>query len=299
MPPINGVNYDPAHSSAYQAAQKSNDVATMKSVIASDLDQIKKMGFTTIKTFYSTYCTINGQACVKIADLVSARAMRVLLGVYEFPDHPDWTEPQIDAAVDAAFRYPGTVMAIAVGNEDMFDYRGDPIPSMQKRIVEDMATIRNRINNPSIKVTTAQREPDWYRLAASDPYKVLANVEVIGANIYPFWGNSPEKINGQSVANNIQATVDNLKGKLLKQVIVTEEGWPSCGDNPNTQDKTIAAEIDYFKTWNTRPHDFDSYYFAAYDNNSSRSCPNDDANNHFGLCLASGDTKDASLIKCR
>ena len=43
----NGVNYDPAHSSAYQAAQKSNDVATMKSVIASDLVQMKKMGFTT------------------------------------------------------------------------------------------------------------------------------------------------------------------------------------------------------------------------------------------------------------
>ncbi len=295
----NGVNYDPAHSSAYQAAQKRNDVGTMTSVIANDLGQVRKMGFSLVKTFYSTYCTIDGTKCVNVAELARARGIRLLLGVFEFPDHPDWTKPQIDAAVDAVFRFPGTVVAIAVGNEDMFDYRGAPIPEMQKRIVQDMTAIRNRISNPSIEVTTAQREPDWYRLVGSDPYKVLQNVNVIGANIYPFWGNSPEKINGKSVANNIQATVVNLRSKTLKRVLVTEEGWPSCGDNPNTQDANIASEIDYFSTWNTRPHDFDSYYFAAYDNMSSRACPNDDANNRFGLCQASGDTKDARLMTCQ
>ena len=161
-----------------------------------------------------------------------------------------------------------------------------------------MQTIKNGISNPSIKVTTAQREPDWYRLAESDPNKVLPNVEVIGANIYPFWGNSPEKINDKSVAYNIQATVNNLKSKTNKVVIVTEEGWPSCGGNPNTQDKNIQSELDYFTSWKKRNTPFDSYYFAAYDNYKS-TCPNGDANDHFGLCLASGATKDSGLVTCR
>jgi exo-beta-1,3-glucanase (GH17 family) len=181
----------------------------------------------------------------------------------------------------------------------MFDSNGNPITSMQQRIVKDIQEIKNRIKSDSVYVTTAQREPDWHKLAASDPYKVLSNVTVIGANIYPFWGNSPEKVNGKSVAYTMQDKVRGLKAKTLKNVIVTEEGWPSCGDNPNTQDKTINAEIDYFHAWALRGYDFDSYYFAAYDNNSSRTCPNDDANNHFGLCSASGDTKDPGLAKCR
>ncbi len=295
----NGINYDPAHSGAYVAAQKANDVATMKKVVADDLTQIRTLGFSRVKTFYSTYCTINGQQCVSIAELASARNMRLMLGVFEFPDHPDWTQAQISAAVDANFRYPGTVIAFVVGNEDMFDWQGNPQPAMQQRIVADMTTLRSKTNN-KVVVTTAQRAPDWIRLAASDPQKVLQSVPVIGANIYPFWGGSPEKVNGRSVANDIQATVTNLASKTTKPVVVTEEGWPSCGNNAGMKDMNIESEIDYFSTWKTRQQNFDSYYFAAYDKQSGGGCPNnDDADRHFGLCSESGLTKDARLMKCK
>ena len=102
----NGVNYDPAHSGAYVAAQKANDFATMKKVVGDDLTQIRTLGFSRVKTFYSTYCTINGQNCVSIAELATARNMRLMLGVFEFPDHPDWTQAQINAAVDAISVFP-------------------------------------------------------------------------------------------------------------------------------------------------------------------------------------------------
>jgi exo-beta-1,3-glucanase (GH17 family) len=156
----NGINYDPAHSGAYLQAQKTNDFATMNRVVGDDLTQIRSLGFSRVKTFYSTYCTINGQQCVNIADLAYARNIRVMLGVFEFPDHPDWTQSQINAAVDAVLRYPNTVVAIVVGNEDMFDSRGNPQQAMQQRIVADMNTIRSRTSN-KVLVTTAQREPDW------------------------------------------------------------------------------------------------------------------------------------------
>ena len=61
-----------------------------------------------------------------------------------------------------------------------------------------------------------------------DPYGVLATVHVIGANIFPYWGGSPEKnMNGSSVASNTQATARNLNKAVGKPVIVTEEGRPT------------------------------------------------------------------------
>ncbi|HEY8126719.1 MAG TPA: glycoside hydrolase [Methylocystis sp.] len=294
-----GVNYDPAHSQAYLNAQQKNDFGTMSSVVAGDLAQIGTLGFSLVKTFYSTYCTINGAKCVNIAQLAAARNMRLMLGVFEFPDHADWTQAQVNAAVDAYQRYPGTVVAIVVGNEDMFDWQGNPQPAMQQRIVADMTTIRTRTSN-KVMVTTAQREPDWLSLVKSDPQKVLSSVTVIGANIYPFWGGSPEKINGKSVANNIQAAVTTLSSKTVKNVIVTEEGWPSCGSNPGKQDMNIESEIDYFSTWKTRAQTFDSYYFAAYNSIESVECRTQgDADKHFGLCAADGQTKDVRLMKCK
>lgn len=178
--------------------------------------------------------------------------MRVLLGVYEFPNNPEWIDPQVQEAINSA-----------------------------------------------MPVTTAQREPDWYLLKQSDPFKILNLIDVIGANIYPFWGGSPEKINNKSIASTIiPNSVNKLKQALNKKVMVTEEGWPSCGSNPQTYDKTITATIDYFNAWRIHVDNFDSYYFAAFDNRSNLDCPLDDANNHFGLCQATGITKDKRLISC-
>jgi exo-beta-1,3-glucanase (GH17 family) len=166
-----------------------------------------------------------------------------------------WTVPQVDAAISSAKNHPQTVVGIVVGNEDMFLSDGTAVPVLQKRVVADIKRINNALKNlfPPVTVTTAQRDPDWYRLNQSDPEGVLSSVQVVGDNIYPFWGNSPEKVGGVSVASKTQTTAMNLKTALatkdVTDVIVTEEGWPSCGSNPNTQDKSKSGEIDYFHTW--------------------------------------------------
>jgi exo-beta-1,3-glucanase (GH17 family) len=198
--------------------------------------------------------------------------------------------------------FPTTVIGIVVGNEDMFDHLGNRVPNLQTRIVADIGSIKKEVGN-SVIVTSAQRDPDWYRLNQSDPAHVLDSMQVLGDNIYPFWGNSPEKIGGVSVATGIQSTAMKLKNALAAKgvtgVIVTEEGWPSCGMNANTQDATIGAEIDYFHTW--RKHEnqsFDSYYFVAYDLRTTHGCP-DGANTHFGLCTDTNETKDSMLCNCK
>jgi len=289
----NGINYDPNHNVAFTYARDHYDVATMTKIINADFAQLQKMGFTTIKTFYSTFCTDKPE-CVNVAQSASNAGLKVLLGVYEFPANPDYTVAQVNAAISAANSYKSTVVGIVVGNEDMFTYNGIPILEMQRRIVADIKTINSKLTT-SITVTTAQRQPDWNRLLASnDPAGVLTSISVIGANIYPFWGDSPEKVGGKSVAYTIPTSVTALQGKTGKGVIVTEEGWPSCGDNPDTKDKTIAAETDYYHAWLNRGDSFDSYYFSAYDN--PQGCA--DANNNFGLCLATAKTKSAGLVTC-
>jgi hypothetical protein len=83
----------------------------------------------------------------------------------------------------------------------MFNYLGNAVPDLQQRIVADINTIKSGVNNKSLPVTTAQRQPDWCggpmpgcastrtnSLNQQDPYGVLKTVHVIGANIYPYWG---------------------------------------------------------------------------------------------------------------
>jgi hypothetical protein len=77
--PVNGVNYDPAHSMAYLDGQKNNDLQQMTNVISADLSQIKNsLNFNIIKTYYSEYCTIEGK-CVSITELANAAGLQVFL----------------------------------------------------------------------------------------------------------------------------------------------------------------------------------------------------------------------------
>jgi exo-beta-1,3-glucanase (GH17 family) len=322
---VNGVNYDPSHSQAFNDGQKNYDgptgVKQMTQVIEADLSQIKKLGFNIIKTYYSGFCNIpTGQCVPSIAQLANAAGLQVMLGVYEFPDHPDYTAAQVDAAIAAANNpaYGRAVIGIVVGNEDMFDYLGRPILAMQQRIVQDIKTIKAAV---AVPVTTAQRQSDWCggsapgcdpgrtraggnpSLNEDDPYDVLGTIDVIGVNIFPYWGGSPEQINGVSVASNSQATAGDLATQLKKRVIVTEEGWPSCANSPPQYKATIEDEIDCFYTWSLHTDQrFDSFYFQSYDLASESDCGNSarggDAHMHFGLCAASGQTKDAKLIAC-
>jgi exo-beta-1,3-glucanase (GH17 family) len=314
----NGVNYDPAHSALYVKGQNNPDanmgLQEMTNAITADLSQIKNvLNFNVIKTYYSAYCHILTGRCVpSIAQFANAVGLKVLLGVYEFPLEPTWTEAQVKAAIAAANNptYGNAVIGIVVGNEDMFDYKGVPNRNMQRRIVADIKKIMAQV---SVPVTTAQRQGDWCGGAApgcdpkratpynpslnqDDPEGVLSTIQVIGANIFPYWGDSPEQIDGVSVASKTQNTAMELQTQLNKNVIVTEEGWPSCFNPGQNSAATIANEMDYFTTWSMHQNQiFDSYYFMAYDLAAATECgtggPLGDANLHFGLYTNSGVNK--------
>jgi exo-beta-1,3-glucanase (GH17 family) len=151
----NGINYDPAHSKAFNVAQNDYNgpkgVAGMTAAINNDLMQIKNtLKFNTIKTYFSKYCNIPTGQCVPIAQLAAAAGLQILLGVYEFEPPPAhdgchdntdciaWTKSQIEQAITSANAPGSTVIGIVVGNEDMYDSSGRDKADLQQRIVADI-----------------------------------------------------------------------------------------------------------------------------------------------------------------
>jgi len=233
----NGINYDPAHNPNWNQFQRGAKLDEMKRIITNDLAQIKKMGFNAIKTYYSAYCTNIPDKCVHIADFVNSLypngEIKVMLGVFEFttliqpsPCNPEatclvWTQAQIKSAKTQATKLKdkGTILGIVVGNEDMFDFRGDLLNNtlcfgdkknkkneqkcnMIQRIVDDIQDIQGEVpDSLKDKVTTAQRQPDW--CGGSDPgcasnrnnslnqttdgANLLKTISAAGVNIFPYW----------------------------------------------------------------------------------------------------------------
>ena len=294
---VKAINYSPMHNPEWRTWEKDNDATNMEQHVFKDLAQIKEFGFNVIKTYNSSYCPNDGQNCVDIAKIANELNMKVYLGVYEFQDS-DWTATQIDTAVNAALNYPYTVAGIIVGNEDLFfwDTQLEPDLAMQERVALDMENIRTRINPLNIPVFTAQQNYAWMELLSSDPYNIIGKADIIGTNIYPFWGGSYEKINGISAASTVPNTVSNLSNYIEKEIMVTEEGWPSAGGNPSFRDMDIYSANDYFSYWkDTRNDDFRSFYFQFFDKNTSNDA---DADESFGICTDTGNTKPESSIYC-
>lgn len=287
-----GINYDPAHSVNFTKAQAANNVDAMKAEISKDLNVMKQAGFNTIKTFYSSVSTIDGQKTALIADLACPMDFRIMLGVYEFnPDSDNcanWcqkaTDIQVQHAIESALRYPNCITAIVVGNEDIYNWNfTQPNRDIQRRIATDINTIKQKIGNTNTVVGSAQQDGAWLKLANDDPYGIIDKLDFLGVNIYPFW--SAEKRDEQAAKAEFTAryqAIKNLPRFNGKKLIVTEEGWPSksaAGQNPNA---SIPAETNYYRWWKERAtgDDFDSYYFAIFDKQPT----NSDADKYFGLC---------------
>jgi len=162
---VNGINYDPVHNPDWETARSGDNFDKMNEIFDQDLTQIKSMGFNTIKTYYSAFCS-DVPRCINPAEKAQNHGLKILLGVFEFPDSKDNTKAQVAAAIAAAndSSTASTVIGIVVGNEDMFDDnfpntpRFTPNYKMQERILADIATIKGQV---SVPVTTAQRSTDW------------------------------------------------------------------------------------------------------------------------------------------
>ncbi|MFI4962746.1 MAG: hypothetical protein ACHP6H_02700 [Legionellales bacterium] len=303
--PIRGINYDPAHSTAYQTAQTSNNAAGMATSMTTDFTQIKNNGFTVVKTFISAASTNSG-VLTNLADIACPLGLKLMLGVYEFTPSDgcgnnatciSWTLPQINNAISSAQKYPTCIVGIAVGNEDIYDYTFTvPNTQIQTRISADISTIQTALGN-AVPVGTAQQDGALLALAqpGNDPQGIIPKLNFVGANIYPYW--SPTTTVAQAPTEFTNRLTAVQKAFPSTRVAVTEEGWPSSSNSPSQKATSISNEITYYTYWLGRAtqDQFDSYYFSFYD----KIQPNDgDADNYFGLCTYTNTAKSASLFAC-
>ncbi|TAL63399.1 MAG: hypothetical protein EPN84_05080 [Legionella sp.] len=302
-----GINYDPAHSSAYTNAQIQNNLQGMKNEISKDMQIVHNAGFSFIKTFYSMISTVDGKQTANIADLACPLNLQVMLGVYEFDPGKDncsnWCDiarkQQVDKAIESVNKYNSggkkCIVGVAVGNEDIYNWNfTQPNTLMQKHIAEDIAQIKKAIGGKA-PVGTAQQDGALIQLAGKDkdPNGIIGKLDFVGVNIYPYWSAEHPNVDAakEEFAKRYQA-IKNISQYQGKELIVTEEGWPSqfsSGQNPNA---SLANEIAYYKWWQERVDDFDSYYFGLFDKQPT----NGDADKFFGLCTP--DRKDKVIKNC-
>lgn len=317
---IRGVNYDPVHSLEFARAVGLDDKQGMIDAINADLDKLAELQNNTrfknikyLKTFFTIYSSLGMNPAkrvdINMADVVNAwnmthpqNAIKLALGVYEFRPNIDsctddamckaWSQVQVAAAIKAANDYPDLVDRIVVGNEDISDDASGI--KIQKRVFDDIVTIKSQLNNKNIKLGTAQISDIVKAMVVDKKYADIKNAaDFIGANPYPYWGgieygndykNSPVKQNYEAYWNLIN------KNKGNYEVIATEEGWPSAGYAVGKAQPNPDYAHDYLYYWYDRAAEVVpvSYLFALFDKT-----PGQGTESHWGIYSADGN---ASLL---
>ncbi len=111
----------------------------------------------------------------------------------------------------------------------------------------------------TVKVTTAEPDPIW--LAHTG---LFAEVDVVFANIYPFWASSPV----EGAVAHLAGTYDILKTAAgAKPITISETGWPTCGPSQGgaiPSDANAATYLAGISTW-AKAKGVPYFWLEAYD----------------------------------
>lgn len=124
-------------------------------------------------------------------------------------------QAEMDALI--ALCNQGCVHVACVGNETLFSGKLTP-----ETLVADINYVRSRLT-VDVPVTTSETL-DHLR----DNPVVCNACDILMPNIYPFWG-------GASIGSAVgafQSSLEGLKERMpYKEIVVSETGWPTAGDN--------------------------------------------------------------------
>jgi glucan 1,3-beta-glucosidase len=203
-----GVTYNGLHSTETPTAAE----------VAADLAATKQH-FGSARTYYPQY----GGGDVDVGKVAKDANLNLLLGLFLFPGHDDWTADNYQRFVKPAVAR-GNIEGILVGNEDPDMIRYGIIPKYLQQAKSDF---------PQTPVGTSQTSTFW--LSNGPAEQLLPLVDFIGVNIYPAWdwqqadaNNQPIGISPKTGFNSFSATYNQVKLKYTgRQIVVTETGWPT------------------------------------------------------------------------
>ncbi|MBV8916812.1 glycoside hydrolase family 17 protein [Bradyrhizobium sp.] len=230
----------------FRSRQTSLSPATQVSrdQIAEDLAQLAK-----ITDCIRTYATDLGLD--QIPELAAKAGLKVIQGIFLDKDRQK-NLTQISTAIRLAKDYPGTIIALVVGNETLL--RKDITAS------DLAATIRSVKAQVTVPVTYADVWEFW--LSNRELYDA---VDFVTVHILPYWENVP--IPAESAAVH----VDTIRRQMAsafpgKEIFIGEIGWPSEGRMRESalpsrvnQARVVSEILDLARRENFRVNLFEAY----------------------------------------
>ncbi|MGY8664058.1 glycosyl hydrolase family 17 protein [Bradyrhizobium sp. UFLA05-109] len=235
------ISYSP-----FRSSQTSLSSATQVSreQIAEDLAQLAK-----ISDCIRTYATDLGLD--QIPELAAKAGLKVIQGIFLDRDRQK-NLTQIATAIRLAKEYPGTIIAIVVGNETLLRH--------DITVSDLVATIRSVKAQVSVPVTYADVWEFW--LSNRELYDA---VDFVTVHILPYWENVPIR------AEFAAAHVDTIRRQIAsafpgKEILIGEIGWPSEGRMRESalpsrvnQARVVSEILDLARRENFRVNLFEAY----------------------------------------
>jgi exo-beta-1,3-glucanase (GH17 family) len=196
-----------------------------------------------------TYDAIHGaQQIPAIAARLKFRAL--IIGVWDPAD-----EGQIDAALEAARRFPQLIVGISLGNETLFAHRSDPA-----RLLARIAHARARA--PAVALSTSEPFHIYDEPAAA---AVLAQLDFLLLNVHPvfqpWFRDAPDGAAAQFVVNVLAKLAPLACGPML----VKETGVPTAPESAGFSEARQAAFYRELRRVLPPGRTQAFAYFAAYD----------------------------------
>ncbi len=168
----------------------------------------------------------------------------------------------------------GEVDLAVVGSETLYRYDAYGTGLTEEQLLGYIAQFRAAV--PAVPVATADTYDQW--LAHPN---VVAAVDKIHANYYPYWGGV--------LLDNAVATLSNWHHQVIavaggKTVVIGETGWPSDGNTIGQaapSPENAKAYYEQFISW-ARAQGVEYYYFEAFDE-AWKATPQAPQEAHWGL----------------
>ncbi|KDO22347.1 hypothetical protein SPRG_12808 [Saprolegnia parasitica CBS 223.65] len=195
--------------------------------------------FQTIKSRFSfvrTYDTHfwNGANAIKLA---AANGLTIHAGVW-LRAGDQQIAADVNAIIAGLRSHPSSVPIVYVGNEDLMN--GWNLDMVRAKVESVRASLVNAGVSKNVLIGSVQTDGDWLGNRG-----LAAAVDVIGVNIYPFFGASEDSKTNPiaDLETRWNAMLTAFPGKRIELV---ETGWPHAGPTLNGHVPSYTNAVDYF-----------------------------------------------------
>jgi exo-beta-1,3-glucanase (GH17 family) len=219
-----------------------------KSKAASDFANMKKMGARTAITF--DICQGQDQQTF-YGNMIAAAQQAGIMIIPLIPTLSTNIDGNMNAIVNAVKANPGPVLAVALGDEPLFDNDFGNVGN----VVSHINTIKSSLSSHGIPVSISDMAYGWQQ--AGDISSLANAVDFFMMNNFPYFaGNAGNGDNAWGAFKNDISYFQKIsQGKPL---LVTQTGWPSNKNEFPSQSATasVAMEQKFFQLLNSHCADF-------------------------------------------